>query len=136
MILVVRGFAACAKSAQAVAGLYAYRVKATVANLKVFFTGKNAGCVFSEGCTYNPFQAEEHTYCQDANPTCIVVQDDFLQVVDAARAPIASVDPSFESGLDGWTLPGPPLPGGSAGQSDETGWVRARGAATRSCRPC
>ena len=28
---------------------------------------------------YNPFQAEEHTYCQDANPSCIVVQDDFLQ---------------------------------------------------------
>ena len=29
--------------------------------------------------SYNPFQAEEHTYCQNANPSCIAVQDDFLQ---------------------------------------------------------
>jgi murein tripeptide amidase MpaA len=46
---------------------------------KLFFTGKNAGRVFAEGYTYNPFQDEEHTYCQNANPTCIPVQDDFLQ---------------------------------------------------------
>ena len=46
---------------------------------KLFFTGKNAGRVFAEGYTYNPFQAEEHTYCQNANPSCIIVQDDFLQ---------------------------------------------------------
>ena len=46
---------------------------------KLFFTGKNAGRVFAEGYTYNPFQAEEHTYCQNDNPSCIIVQDDFLQ---------------------------------------------------------
>ncbi|HVF78265.1 MAG TPA: M14 family metallopeptidase [Solirubrobacteraceae bacterium] len=46
---------------------------------KLFFTGKNAGRVFSEGYKYNPFQVEENTYCQNANPSCIVVQDDFLQ---------------------------------------------------------
>ncbi|MEA2218761.1 MAG: hypothetical protein QOJ35_1387 [Solirubrobacteraceae bacterium] len=46
---------------------------------KLFFSGKNAGRVFAEGFTYNPFQAEEHTYCQNANPSCVVLQDDFLQ---------------------------------------------------------
>ncbi len=46
---------------------------------KLFFTGKNAGRVFAEGYDYNPFQAEERTYCQNANPSCIAVQDDFLQ---------------------------------------------------------
>ncbi len=46
---------------------------------KLFYTGTNAGRVFAEGYTYNPFQEEEGTYCQDGNPTCIVVQDDFLQ---------------------------------------------------------
>jgi hypothetical protein len=46
---------------------------------KLFFTGKNAGRQFSEGYTYNPFQVEEGTYCQNANPTCIIAQDDFLQ---------------------------------------------------------
>ena len=47
---------------------------------KLFFTGKNAGRVFGENAyVYNPFQDEEHTYCQNANPSCIAVQDDFLQ---------------------------------------------------------
>ena len=46
---------------------------------KLFFTGKNAGRVFAEGYDYNPFQAEEGNYCQNANPSCIAVQDDFLQ---------------------------------------------------------
>ena len=46
---------------------------------KLFYTGKNAGRVFAEGYAYNPFQDEEGTYCQDDNPTCIIVQDDFLQ---------------------------------------------------------
>ncbi len=46
---------------------------------KLFYTGQNAGRVYAEGYTYNPFQAEEDTYCQNENPTCIAVQDDFLQ---------------------------------------------------------
>ncbi len=46
---------------------------------KLFYSGQNAGRVFAEGYEYNPFQAEEGTYCQDDNPTCIIVQDDFLQ---------------------------------------------------------
>jgi hypothetical protein len=46
---------------------------------KLFFTGQNAGRVFAEGYDYNPFQEEEGTYCQNENPTCIAVQDDFLQ---------------------------------------------------------
>jgi murein tripeptide amidase MpaA len=46
---------------------------------KLFYTGKNAGRVFTEGYSYNPFQVEEGTYCQNANPSCIIVQDDFLQ---------------------------------------------------------
>ena len=46
---------------------------------KLFYTGKNAGRVFAEGYTYNPFQDEEGTYCQDENPTCVIAQDDFLQ---------------------------------------------------------
>ena len=46
---------------------------------KLFYTGKNAGRVFAEGYLYNPFQEEEHTYCQGGNPSCIFVQDDFLQ---------------------------------------------------------
>jgi hypothetical protein len=53
---------------------------------------------------------------------------DDLRVVDAADAPIDSADPSFEAGLDGWTLPGPPPPAGSGGQSPATGWVRAQSA--------
>ncbi len=46
---------------------------------KVFYSGQNAGRVFAEGYQYNPFQAREGTYCQGGNPTCITVQDDFLQ---------------------------------------------------------
>ena len=46
---------------------------------KLFYTGQNAGRVYAEGYTYNPFQKEEGTYCQNENPTCIAVQDDFLQ---------------------------------------------------------
>ncbi len=46
---------------------------------KLFFTGKNAGRVFAEGYSYNPYQDEEHRYCERANPSCIIVQDDFLQ---------------------------------------------------------
>jgi murein tripeptide amidase MpaA len=46
---------------------------------KLFYSGKNAGREFAEGYTYNPFQVEEGTYCQNANPTCIAAQDDFLQ---------------------------------------------------------
>ena len=46
---------------------------------KLFYTGTNAGRVFAEGYAYNPFQDEEDTYCQDGNPSCIIVQDDFLQ---------------------------------------------------------
>ena len=53
---------------------------------------------------------------------------DELRVVDAADAPLNTADPSFESGLDGWTLPGPPGPAGEAGQSAVTGWVRAQSA--------
>ena len=36
---------------------------------------------------------------------------DELRVVDSADAPINRADPSFETGIDGWTLPGPPPPG-------------------------
>jgi murein tripeptide amidase MpaA len=46
---------------------------------RVFYTGRNAGRAFAEGYSYNPFQAEEHTYCQNDNPTCVISQDDFLQ---------------------------------------------------------
>ncbi len=46
---------------------------------KLFYSGKNAGRQFAEGYSYNPFQVEEGTYCQNANPTCIISQDDFLQ---------------------------------------------------------
>jgi murein tripeptide amidase MpaA len=53
---------------------------------------------------------------------------DELRVVDSADAPINSADPSFESGMDGWTLPGPPLPAGPAGQSSVTGWERVQSA--------
>jgi hypothetical protein len=53
---------------------------------------------------------------------------DELRVVDSADAPINSADPSFESGIDGWTLPGPPGPAGAAGQSTATGWERAQSA--------
>ncbi len=53
---------------------------------------------------------------------------DELRVVDSADAPINSADPSFEAGIDGWTLPGPPAPAGSAGQSTATGWERAQSA--------
>jgi murein tripeptide amidase MpaA len=53
---------------------------------------------------------------------------DQLQVVDSADIPISSADPSFEAGMDGWTTPGPPLPGGPGGQSDATGWERAQSA--------
>jgi hypothetical protein len=51
---------------------------------------------------------------------------DELRVVDTADAPINTADPSFETGIDGWTLPGPPGPVGPGGQSDDTGWVRAQ----------
>ena len=53
---------------------------------------------------------------------------DELRVVDGADAPINSADPSFETGMDGWTLPGPPGPAGDAGQSAVTGWERAQSA--------
>jgi hypothetical protein len=53
---------------------------------------------------------------------------DEVELVDAADNPINSADPSFESGIDGWTLPGPPPPAGDAGQSQATGWVRAQSA--------
>jgi len=53
---------------------------------------------------------------------------DQLRVVDSADNPINSADPSFESGMDGWTTPGPPGPAGSGGQSTETGWERAQSA--------
>ena len=47
---------------------------------KLFYTGKNAGRVFAEGYTYNPFQDEEGTYCQDGEPDAASSsQDDFLQ---------------------------------------------------------
>jgi len=46
---------------------------------KLFYSGKNAGRVFAEGYSYNPFQKEEGTYCQGGNPSCIAIQDDFLQ---------------------------------------------------------
>ena len=57
---------------------------------KLFYTGKNAGRVFAEGFTYNPFQAEEHTYCQNANPTCVIAQDDFLSTTSAPTATSAA----------------------------------------------
>ena len=50
---------------------------------KLFYTGKNAGRAFAEGFSYNPFQVEEHTYCQNENPSCIIVQDDFCSTTSA-----------------------------------------------------
>ena len=50
---------------------------------------------------------------------------DELRMLDAGDAPLDSADPSFESGMDGWTLPGPPGPAGE-GQSPVTGWERAQ----------
>ena len=80
---------------------------------KLFFTGKNAGRVFAEGYTYNPFQDEEGTYCQNANPTCIVVQDDFLQYYLGAYRYVggAGLDPSDDSTfpVEGTTGPFDPL---------------------------
>ncbi len=66
---------------------------------KLFFTGKNAGRVFAEGYAYNPFQAEEDTYCQGANPICVVAQDDFLQYYLGAYRYVAGagLDPSDDS---------------------------------------
>ena len=51
---------------------------------------------------------------------------DELRVVDGADAPVNSADPSFEAGIDGWTLPGPPGPAGPSGQSTVTGWERVQ----------
>jgi murein tripeptide amidase MpaA len=45
---------------------------------KLFYTGENAGRVFAEGYTYNPFEAEERETCATSDQ-CIAVQDDFLQ---------------------------------------------------------
>ncbi|HYH62962.1 MAG TPA: M14 family metallopeptidase, partial [Solirubrobacterales bacterium] len=95
---------------------------------KLFFTGKSAGQVFAEGYTYNPFQEEEGTYCQDENPTCIVVQDDFLQYYLGAYRYIGGggLDPADDSifPLEGTAGPFDPLeltfndPYESAGNGD------------------
>ena len=81
---------------------------------KLFFTGKNAGRVFGENIySYNPFQAEEHTYCQGGNPSCIFVQDDFLQYYLGAYRYIggAGLDPTDDSifPVEGTTGPFDPL---------------------------
>ena len=76
---------------------------------KLFYSGKNAGRVFAEGYEYNPFQAEEGTYCQDENPTCIVVQNDFLQYWLGAYTYIAGAGQHPEDGsvftVDGTEAP-------------------------------
>jgi Zinc carboxypeptidase len=64
----------------------------------------------------------------DAGSLGLGVWVDELRVVDAADIPINSPDASFEAGLDGWTLPGPPGPAGGGGQSSATGWERAQSA--------
>ena len=80
---------------------------------KLFFTGNNAGRVFAEGYAYNPFQDEEHTYCQDENPSCIIVQDDFLQYYLGAYRYVggAGQDPADDSifPVEGTTGPFDPL---------------------------
>ena len=80
---------------------------------KLFYTGTNAGRVFAEGYEYNPFQDEEGTYCQDDNPTCIIVQDDFLQYwLGAYRYVVgAGQDPDDDSifPVEGTTGPFDPL---------------------------
>ena len=55
--------------------------------------------MFAEGYTYNPFQDEEGTYCQDGNPSCIIVQDDFLQYYLGAYRYVggAGLDPADDS---------------------------------------
>ncbi len=53
---------------------------------------------------------------------------DQMRLEDSGGNPINSADPSFESGEDGWTTPGPPPPAGAGGQSQETGWERAQSA--------
>ena len=80
---------------------------------KLFYTGQNAGRVFAEGYTYNPFQKEEGTYCQNANPTCIAVQDDFLQYWLGANTYIG--DGGTDENGDVLTISGfknPPFDGG------------------------
>ena len=80
---------------------------------KLFFTGQNAGRVFAEGYIYNPFQKEEGTYCQNANPTCIAVQDDFLQYWLGANTYIG--DGGTDENGDVLTISGfknPPFDGG------------------------
>ena len=56
---------------------------------------------------------------------------DQMRLEDSGGAPVNSADPSFESGEDGWTTPGPPPPAGAGGQSQETGWERAAERAVR-----
>ena len=46
---------------------------------RLFYTGQNAGRQFAEAYSYNPLQAEEHQYCANSNPVCVISQDDFLQ---------------------------------------------------------
>jgi hypothetical protein len=80
---------------------------------RLFYTGKNAGRVFAEGFPYNPYQAEEHTYCQDGNPTCVFAQDDFLQYWLGAYRYVggAGLDPTDDSTfpVQGTTGPFDPL---------------------------
>lgn len=52
---------------------------------------------------------------------------DEVKLLDSSNAPIDSADPSFESGLDGWTTPGPAAPPGE-GQNPVTGWERVQSA--------
>ena len=52
------------------------------------------------------------TVASDAGTLGLGTWIDELRVVDSADAPINTSDPSFESGMDGWTLPGPPAPPG------------------------
>ena len=47
---------------------------------------------------------------------------------DTAGSPINTADASFETGIDDWTLPGPPGSPGPGGQSDVTGWERLQSA--------
>ena len=80
---------------------------------KLFYTGTNAGRVFAEGYAYNPFQREEDTYCQNGNPSCILVQDDFLQYWLGAYRYVggAGLDPTDDSifPVEGSTGPFDPL---------------------------
>ena len=50
---------------------------------------------------------------------------DELRLEESSGAAVDSADPSFEIGMDGWTLPGPPPPPGE-GKSRATGWERVQ----------